>query len=127
MPYLVRAIPWPVSKAFMERARLFARAPSIAALLLLMACSAGQKVQPTAPTVSLTATPTSVGSGVTSTLTWSSTNATACTGSGGWTGAVAPSGTQVTAALTASTSYSLTCTGSGGSSTPATVTVAVVP
>jgi hypothetical protein len=127
MPYLVGAILWPVSKAFMERARLFARALSITALLLLIACSAGQKVQPTAPTVSLAATPTSVGSGATSTLTWSSTNATACTGSGGWSGAVAPSGTQVTAALTASTSYSLTCTGSGGSSPPASVTVAVVP
>ena len=40
------------------------------------------------PTVTISANPTSVTSGGSSTLTWSSTNATSCTASGGWSGAV---------------------------------------
>ena len=76
------------------------------------------------PTVTLTANPTSVTSGSSSTLTWSSTNATSCTASNGWTGAKATSGTQSTGTLTANTTYSLMCTGAGGSRTVnTTVTV----
>jgi hypothetical protein len=57
-------------------------------------------------------------------LTWVSTNATACTASGGWTGSLATSGTKSTGALSASTTYTLSCTGAGGSATQsATVTV----
>jgi hypothetical protein len=110
----------------MDRARRFAHALSIAAGLLLAACSAGQKVQPSPPTVSIGTAATAVGNGATTTLTWTSTNATACTGAGGWTGALAPSGTQRTAALATTTTYSITCSGPGGTSTPATVTVAIV-
>jgi hypothetical protein len=110
----------------MDRARRFAHAPLIAALLLLIACSAGQKVQPVPPTVSVSATASAVGSGETTTLTWTSSNATACMGTGGWTGALAPSGTEATAALTTTTTYSITCSGPGGTSGPATVTVAIV-
>ena len=77
------------------------------------------------PTAALTANPTIVAAGGTSTLSWSSTNATACTASGGWSGALASSGTQVTAAITTYTSYSLTCTGPGGTSSVATVAVGV--
>jgi hypothetical protein len=58
-------------------------------------------------------------------LTWSSTNATACTASGGWTGALATSGSKATAAITASTTYTITCTGDGGTSTPVSATVSV--
>ena len=36
--------------------------------------------------VSLTANPSTIASGGSSTLTWSSTNATSCTASGGWSG-----------------------------------------
>ena len=68
-----------------------------------------------------------VASGATSSLTWSSTNATACTASGGWSGARASSGNQSTAAIGTATAYSLTCTGPGGTSSPATVTVNVIP
>jgi hypothetical protein len=78
-----------------------------------------------AATVTLSANPTSVAGGVASTLTWSSTNATSCTASGGWSGALATSGSQSTGALTATTSYSLTCTGAGGTSNVATATVTV--
>jgi len=80
-----------------------------------------------APTVTLTANPISVASGGTSTLTWSSTNATSCTATGGWSGTKGPSGTLGTATLAATTSYSLTCSGIGGTSNVVTATVSVVP
>jgi hypothetical protein len=79
------------------------------------------------PTVALTANPTSVAGGAASTLTWSSTNATACTATGGWSGTKGTSGTQSTGAVTVTTSYSLTCSGTGGTSNVATATVTVVP
>jgi hypothetical protein len=102
--------------------------------MLLVACGgAGQPTvnpPPTAPvaiipTARLTAVPSTVASGGSSTLTWSSTNATSCTASGSWSGALASSGNQSTGALTSNTSYSLTCNGAGGTSAPATATVAI--
>ena len=48
-------------------------------------------------------------------LTWSSTNASTCTASGGWSGSVGTSGSKSTGALSASKSYTLSCAGSGGS------------
>jgi hypothetical protein len=77
------------------------------------------------PTATLTAYPTVVGSGGNSTLTWSSTNATSCTASGGWSGALAANGSRSTSALAANTSYSLVCSGAGGSSTAAAAAVTV--
>jgi hypothetical protein len=70
-----------------------------------------------APTVKISASPGTVASGSNSTLTWSSTNATACSAGGSWSGTKAMSGSQSTGALKANASYSLTCTGSGGSAT----------
>jgi hypothetical protein len=67
-----------------------------------------------APTVFFSALPGDVASGSTATLTWSSTNASSCTASGGWTGTEPTSGTATSPALTATTTYTLTCTGSGG-------------
>ena len=75
-------------------------------------------------TVSIAANPTSVTSGAPSMLTWSSNNATACSASGAWSGAMATTGSQSTGAITASGNYTLTCTGSGGSGS-ASATVAV--
>jgi hypothetical protein len=94
-----------------------------------------------APIASLSVSPTSVTSGNTFTLTWSSTNASNCTAGGGgadgstWTGDVAATGTLTKTATAAGTfTYSITCvqdsnyatssatltvsaaTGSGGSS-----------
>ncbi len=67
------------------------------------------------PTVTLSASPTSVAYGAASTLTWSSTNATSCTASDAWSGAKAVSGSQSTGALTTTpNTYTLTCTGTGG-------------
>lgn len=82
------------------------------------------------PTVTLSASPTSITTGLASTLTWSSTNATGCTGSGAWSGAKATSGSQSTAALSSTSTYTLTCTGPGGSgnqSVTVTVTASVPP
>ena len=77
-----------------------------------------------APTVTISANPISIISGGTSTLSWTSTNATSCTASGAWSGTQATSGSQSTGNLTTTATYSLTCTGAGGStSQSATVTV----
>jgi hypothetical protein len=67
------------------------------------------------PTVTLAANPSSVSSGSTSTLAWSSTNTTSCTASGAWSGTKATAGSQSTGTLTATSTYSLTCAGVGGS------------
>jgi hypothetical protein len=80
---------------------------------------------PAVPTVNLSTDRTSVSSGSTVNLTWSSQNATGCTASGGWSGALASSGTKTSAALTSSTTFTLACTGAGGTSTPKSVQVTV--
>lgn len=83
---------------------------------------------PAAPTVSLTANPTTVNPGQTANLAWSSTEATGCTAGGGWSGSKSLSGGETTVPLSSSTTFTLTCTGPGGSaSQSATVTVATTP
>src|SRR5882672_173175 len=84
-------------------------------------------VNSAAPGVTLVATPASISAGGNSTLTWSSSDSTSCTASGGWTGSKATTGTQSVGPLNSTTSYTLSCTGSGGTTqTTATVTVAAV-
>ena len=78
-----------------------------------------------AATATLSANPTTVNSGGSTTLTWSSTNATSCTATGGWTGAKATSGNETFSNLTANTMYSLQCSGTGGASAVQNVTVTV--
>ena len=80
-----------------------------------------------APTVTLNAGPKTVANAATSTLTWTSTNATACAASGGWNGARGTSGSSVTSGLSAATTFVLSCSGPGGTSAPTSVTVNVVP
>lgn len=71
---------------------------------------------PPAPTVTIMAAPGAITLGQSTTLTWSSTNATACTASGAWSGNEATSGTTMeTPGATGDASYELTCTGAGGS------------
>ena len=77
------------------------------------------------PTITFNANPTSVITNGSTTLTWSTTNATSCTASGGWTGTKATSGSQSSGPLTQSTTYTLTCSSTGGS-TSRTVNVTVV-
>jgi len=68
------------------------------------------------PTVSLSASPTSITLGKSATLLWSTTNATSCTASGAWSGSFATSGSwSMTPTATGTPVYTLTCTGAGGS------------
>lgn len=76
------------------------------------------------PTATISANPTTISTGSSSTLTWSSTNATDCTASGGWSGSKATSGTQ-SVSPTVTTTYTLTCSGAGGTSAPSSATVTV--
>jgi hypothetical protein len=73
-------------------------------------------IQPPPPIVTLFADPAQVFVGEPLTLTWSSTNATACTASGGWNGTKATSGSEViTPEKAEEQSYSLVCSGPSGS------------
>jgi hypothetical protein len=65
--------------------------------------------------VTVTANPTAVLAGQSTTLTWTSTNATICTASGGWSGTEPTNGSASSAAVNAAATYTLTCTGPGGS------------
>lgn len=81
-----------------------------------------------APTVSLSAAPTTVAQGGSTVLTWSSSNASSCAATGAWSGTKATSGNQTIAAISSTSTYTLTCTGSGGSTTrSATVNVTGAP
>jgi len=72
-----------------------------------------------APTVNLSADPTSVLLESTSTLTWSSSNATSCSAS--WTTQTGTSGSETVTITTAgSNSFSILCTGDGGSRSAST-------
>jgi Calx-beta domain len=76
------------------------------------------------PTVTLKAASSSVSSGGSTTLSWSSTNATSCTASGAWAGNKAASGSQATGSLSSTSTYAIHCTGDGGQAdASATVTV----
>jgi hypothetical protein len=81
---------------------------------------------PPAPKLSLL--PTSVAVGQSSALTWSSTNATSCSASGSWSGAVTLSGSsRITPTKVGTETFTLTCANSGGSSAPTSVTLQVAP
>ena len=67
------------------------------------------------PIVNLSAEPTSVLLGNTSTLTWSSTNASSC--SANWTSSTSTSGSEtLTISEPGNNNFSISCSGSGGSS-----------
>ncbi len=91
------------------------------AVVTSAACVAG----PT-PTVTLSASSASITSGSSSTLTWSSTNATSCTASGAWSGTQATSGTQAVSPTSTST-YTLSCTGASGSASGSTTVSVSAP
>ncbi len=77
-----------------------------------------------APTVTLTATPSLVAFNNSTTLSWTSTKIDSCTASGGWSGSKAVSGSQTTGALGFDTTFVLDCTGpEGTASDSAMVTV----
>jgi hypothetical protein len=74
----------------------------------------GLSATTSAPTLSLSASPNPVASGSASTLVWSSTQASSCEASGGWSGAKAVSGSVSSGILAATTTYRLSCSGTGG-------------
>jgi hypothetical protein len=106
------------------------------ATLLLAACGgggggssggggdAGSSSSTAAPTVTLNPSAGSVVSGSSVTLTWSTTDATSCTASGGWSGTKATSGSELVRPLNVHTSYILSCSGTGGTASR-TASVAV--
>jgi hypothetical protein len=70
-----------------------------------------------APTLTLTAASTTISSGSSTTLRWTTGNApTSCVASSGWSGSKSISGgTESTGALTSAKTYTLTCSNSAGS------------
>ncbi len=86
-----------------------------------------------APTVTLAVAPTSVTAGSGATLTWSSTNAAACTASGTpssdeWSGSQAISGSKaVTTSTAGSFNFTLTCSGVGGSGSASAILIVTAP
>jgi hypothetical protein len=86
------------------------------------------QVAPPAPTLTLVAS--SIASGSSTTITWSSANATGCTASGSWSGAMAITGSQTLMPTAAGTdTYSLTCSNAAGASpvTSVKLTVTAAP
>lgn len=83
------------------------------------------------PVITIAATPTTIGTGSSSTISWSATNnPTSCTASGSWSGSKAGSGSTSTNVInTAGTyTYTLNCSNSAGSDTKsATVTAIAIP
>ena len=74
----------------------------------------------------LTLSATSIALGQSSTLQWSSTNATGCTASGSWSGAEGASGNiPLTPSAVGSDTYSLYCTNTSGNSATTSVTLNV--
>lgn len=68
------------------------------------------------PSISLSASPMLVSSGGSTVVSWSSTNATSCQASGGWSGPRDTSGSETVGPLQQNTTLSLSCSGAGGSS-----------
>jgi len=104
--------------------------PSAAASVTLTATA--ETVVPAAPTLTLGAP--SIPADTTTTISWSSYNATSCTASGstnaissGWTGVLAASGQNSVTPVTLGTfTYTLFCTNAAGNSPTTTATLTVV-
>lgn len=83
-----------------------------------------------APTVTISASPTTVTSGQSTFITWSSTNATYCTAiatpaNANWSGTKSTAGGQTSSPLSQTTTFYVNCTGAGGTSGDKSVTVTV--
>jgi len=78
------------------------------------AASTTVTVVPPVPTVTLTAMPPAIVEGQSSSLNWTSSYASSCTASGGWTGGKGTSGGPLVVKPAQNTTYVLTCTGNGG-------------
>jgi hypothetical protein len=91
----------------------------------------GSSPAPSAPSpspanaaITLSSGASEVSAGGNAGLTWSTTNATGCVASQGWSGAKAASGSESIGPITAATTFTLTCNGTaGGASDSKSVTV----
>lgn len=82
------------------------------------------QVAPAVPKLTLAASSVTVGSSTT--ITWSSINATGCTASGSWSGALAAGGNKTVTPTAAGTdTYTLTCANSAGASQASAVSLTV--
>ncbi len=66
------------------------------------------------PTANLSAADSLIDRGATTTLSWSSSDASGCAASGAWSGDKNTSGSELVGPLTAAATFTLTCSGSGG-------------
>ncbi len=106
--------------------------PGIRLLLVLFAAAVlpscggggGGGAPPPVPEVTLSGAPPAVAAGGTSTLNWSTTAATTCRASGGWTGSKPLSGSEQVGPIRSDTLFVLSCTGAGGTR-ESSVTLAV--
>jgi hypothetical protein len=78
------------------------------------------------PTLSFSASETSISEGSNVTLTWAALNVDSCTASGSWTGGKSTSGNESVGPINQDSSYSMTCTGAGGSAGE-TIDISVQP
>ncbi len=124
--YLVRDVSIERNKAALERhieRSIDSYATAYAPMSLTLPAMG---VEHSTPTLTLTASPTTVSFGQTTTISWSSTNATSCKKTIGIYDTLIPlSGTDIAPPAT-TTTLSITCTGAGGSVTKS-VTVTVEP
>ncbi|MDB9705071.1 Ig-like domain-containing protein [Gammaproteobacteria bacterium] len=94
-------------------------------IFFVVSCGGGGSSTPPTPTASLSASIQDVEVGKVTTLTWSSTNATACSATGSWSGSKAVSGSEeVTVGVAGSNTFNLACSNADATLTgSASVTV----
>ena len=98
-----------------------------ALVLALNACGGGSKetppnVNPTTPSVNISLNKTTLYTGQTATLSWSSSNANSCVASGAWSGSQTTSGSlNITALNIGANTYTLSCSSASGSSTQSVI------
>ena len=83
---------------------------------------------PPVPTLTFSTAPTTINSGESSTLSWSTTDAASCTASGAWSGQKSANlqNTENTGPLQQTQTYNLMCSGPGGTTPLMSVTVQVI-
>ena len=82
---------------------------------------------PSAPTVSLTASPTTIDEGNSTTLSWNSTNAVSCNWTGGGLSGSAPTSGSMSVSPTTDTTYSISCSNLVGDTASDSVSITVNP
>jgi len=83
---------------------------------------------PSAATLDITASPSSIKEGESTTISWNSDNTSTCTAGGDWTNNTNTSGSQQIGPLSETSTFTMSCAGAGGTaSNSVTVTVSELP